>query len=180
MRIISGKFKGRRIKISKGLPIRPTTDIAKESLFNIISNRINLNGLKVLDLFSGSGMMGLEFISRGSRVIFVDNNLKCIKHISNTLNILEIETKLVKKDVFNYLDNCDKDFDLIFADPPYNFSDEDYKKLIKLINKNILTNPNILFILEHFKKRDFSQIEEFFDKRCYGDCCFSFFQQKSG
>ena len=72
MRIISGKFKGRRIKISKGLPIRPTTDIAKESLFNIISNRINLNGLKVLDLFSGSGMMGLEFISRGSRVIFVD------------------------------------------------------------------------------------------------------------
>ena len=180
MRIISGKFKGRRIKVSKSLPIRPTTDFAKESIFNIISNDISLNDLKVLDLFSGSGMIGFEFISRGSEVMFVDNNIKCIRHISNTLNLLEINGKTIRKDVFKYLNNCNENFDLVFADPPYAFSDEEYDKLIRLIKKNILTNPNVLFILEHFKKKDFSQIEGFFDNRCYGDCSFTFFKQKSG
>ena len=76
MRIISGKFKGRSIKIPKNLPIRPTTNLAKESIFNIITNKIDFNSLKVLDLFAGSGMIGLEFISRGSDVTFVENNIK--------------------------------------------------------------------------------------------------------
>ena len=95
MRIISGKFKGRIIKIPKNLPIRPTTNLAKESIFNIISNKIDFNSLKVLDLFTGSGMIGLEFISRGSDVTFVENNIKCVKHVSNTINILGINSKII-------------------------------------------------------------------------------------
>ena len=98
MRIISGKFKGRIIKIPKNLPIRPTTNVAKESIFNIISNKVDFNNLKVLDLFSGSGMIGLEFISRGSDVTFIENNVKCVKHVSNTLNFLNLNAKIIKKD----------------------------------------------------------------------------------
>ncbi|MAI92254.1 MAG: 16S rRNA (guanine(966)-N(2))-methyltransferase RsmD [Flavobacteriaceae bacterium] len=180
MRIISGKFKGRRIKISKNLPIRPTTNLAKESIFNIISNKIDFNSLKVLDLFTGSGMIGLEFISRGSDVTFVENNIKCVKHVSNTLNILSLNSKIINKDVFKYLINCDDKYDLIFADPPYSLKIENYEKLIKLSTENTLKNSNGLFILEHYKKNDFSQHYNFFEMRSYGDCSFTFFKQKSG
>ena len=180
MRIISGKFKGRIIKIPKNLPIRPTTNVAKESIFNIISNKVDFNSLKVLDLFSGSGMIGLEFISRGSDVTFVENNVKCVKHVSNTLNFLNLNAKIIKKDVFKYLVNCDDKYDIIFADPPYSLSIENYKKLIKLATENTLNNSDGLFILEHFKKVDLSQFDNFFDKRSYGDCSFTFFKQKSG
>ena len=87
MRIISGKFGGRRIRIPRNLPIRPTTDLAKESIFNIISNNVELSGQKILDLFSGSGMIGLEFISRGADAVFVDHNIKCIKHFCIYIHI---------------------------------------------------------------------------------------------
>ena len=106
MRVISGKLGGRRIKISKKLPIRPTTDRAKESIFNIISNKFNLEGLKIIDLFSGSGMVGLEFISRGANVTFVEKNIKCIKHISSILNEFNITSTIMNRDVFKFLANC--------------------------------------------------------------------------
>ena len=180
MRIISGKFKGRIIKIPKNLPIRPTTNVAKESIFNIISNKVDFNSLKVLDLFSGSGMIGLEFISRGSDVTFIENNVKCVKHVSNTLNFLNLNAKIIKKDVFKYLVNCDDKYDIIFADPPYSFNEEHYYKLINLVENNFLNNTSSLFILEHYKKRDFKELNNFLEKRNYGDCSFTFFQQKSG
>ena len=180
MRIISGKFKGRNIKIPKNLPIRPTTNLAKESIFNIISNKVDFNDLTVLDLFSGSGMIGLEFISRGSNVTFVENNIKCVKHVSDTLNLLNLDSKIIKKDVFRYLMNCDDNYDLIIADPPYSLSIENYKKLIKLATINTLNNSNGLFILEHYKKINFSRFDNFYEMRSYGDCTFTFFKQKSG
>ena len=180
MRIISGKFKGRSIKIPKNLPIRPTTNLAKESIFNIISNKFDFNNLKVLDLFTGSGMIGLEFISRGSDVTFVDNNMKCIKHVSNILSLLSLNSKIIKKDVFKYLVNCNDKYDLIFADPRYSHTIEKYEKLIKLVTETTINNSNGLFILEHYKKIDFSQFENFFEIRRYGDCSFTFFKQKSG
>ena len=180
MRIISGKFKGRRIRIPKNLPIRPTTNFAKEGILNIISNKMDLDNVKVLDLFSGSGMMGLEFISRGSDVIFIENNIKCVNHISKTLDILDINSKIVKRDVFKYIMNCNDKYDLVFADPPYSFTIENYIKLIKLITENILNNSDGLFVLEHYKKNNFSQIDNFFEMRSYGDCSFTFFKQKSG
>jgi len=180
MRIISGKLKGRNIKIPKNLPIRPTTNLAKESIFNIISNKVDLNSLKVLDLFTGSGMIGLEFISRGSDVTFIENNIKCFKHVSKTLDLLNLNSKIIKIDVFKYLVNCDYKYDLIFADPPYSLTIENYKKLIDLVTQNTLNNSNGLFILEHYKKIDFSQHGNFFEMRNYGDCSFTFFKQKAG
>ncbi len=180
MRIISGKFGGRRIRIPRNLPIRPTTDLAKESIFNIISNNVELSGQKILDLFSGSGMIGLEFISRGADAVFVDHNIKCIKHISSTLDLLEINSKIVKQDVFKFLSNYKDNYDIIFADPPYHFSVESYQKLIDLVEQNFLNKKTGLFILEHHKKKDFSQRHTFLDNRKYGDCSFTFFKQKSG
>ncbi len=180
MRIISGEFGGRRIKIPRNLPIRPTTDQAKEGIFNIVSNKVDLVGLKILDLFSGSGMVGLEFISRGAKVTFIEKNVLCVKHISSTLNELNITSKIIKQDVFKFLSNCNSNFDIIFADPPYSFNEEDYKKLINLVENNFLNDSSILFILEHYKKKDFRKVNNFVDNRNYGDCSFTFFQQKSG
>ncbi len=180
MRIISGELGGRRIKIARNLPIRPTTDQAKEGIFNIVSNKVNLEGLNILDLFSGSGMVGLEFISRGSKVTFVEKNVHCIKHISSTLDELNITSKIIKQDVFKFLSNCSANFDIIFADPPYTFKQEHYNKLINLVENNFLNNASNLFILEHYKKKDFKQKNNFIEKRNYGDCSFTFFQQKSG
>lgn len=180
MRVISGKLGGRRIKISKKLPIRPTTDRAKESIFNIISNKFNLEGLKIIDLFSGSGMVGLEFISRGANVTFVEKNIKCIKHISSILNEFNITSTIINRDVFKFLANCNSNFDIIFADPPYSFKDEQYQKLISLVENIFLNNNSSLFVLEHFKKKDFSRTNSFILNKNYGDCSFTFFQQKSG
>jgi len=180
MRIISGELGGRRIKVPRNLPIRPTTDQAREGLFNIVSNKVNLEGLNILDLFSGSGMVGLEFISRGSKVTFVEKNFHCLKHISSTLDELNITSKIIKQDVFKFLSNCNINFDIIFADPPYSFKDEHYNKLINLVENNFLNNASSLFILEHYKKKDFKETNNFIEKRNYGDCSFTFFQQKSG
>ena len=137
MRIISGELGGRRIKVPRNLPIRPTTDQAREGLFNIVSNKVNLEGLNILDLFSGSGMVGLEFISRGSKVTFVEKNIHCIKHISSTLDELNITSKIIKQDVFKFLSNCNTNFDIIFADPPYEHYDLNLfvKNAIKKLNK---------------------------------------------
>ena len=176
MRIISGELGGRRIKIPRNLPIRPTTDLAKEGIFNIISNKLNLEDLKILDLFSGSGMVGLEFISRGSKVTFVEKNVQCIKHISSTLNGLNIKSIIIRQYVLKFLSNCSTNFDIIFADPPYSFEEENYDKLINLVENNFLNNTCSLFILEHHRKKDFKETNNFVEKRNYGDCSFTFFQ----
>ena len=175
MRIISGKFGGRRIVTPKNLPIRPTTNLAKESIFNILSNKSDLKNLKVADLFSGSGLIGLEFISRGADVIFVEKNIKCFQHIVKTLKLLGLDNKVFKSDVIRFLKNSEQKFDYIFADPPYNYSYEQYKQLIMLIVNNNL-NLDGMLIIEHFKKNNFSDISEFKERRDYGDCSFSFFK----
>ena len=102
------------------------------------------------------------------------------KHVSNTLNLLNLDSKIIKKDVFKYLMNCDDNYDLIIADPPYSLSIEKYEKLIELATINTLNNSNGLFILEHYKKIDFSGFDNFYEMRSYGDCTFTFFKQKSG
>ena len=134
MRIINGKYKNRRFNIPKNLKIRPTTDKAKESLFNILENMMNFNEVKILDLFSGSGNISYEFFSRGSTVTCVDNNIKCIKFISEVCKNYGMDFSIIKKDVFNYLNNSKLKFDIIFADPPYNMPQSIYCKLIKRKN----------------------------------------------
>ena len=140
MRIINGRYKNRRFNIPKNLKIRPTTDKAKESLFNILENMVNFNEIKTLDLFSGSGNISYEFFSRGSTVTSVDSNIKCIKFISDVSKNYGMDFSIIKKDVFNYLNSSKLKFDIVFADPPYNMPKNNYCKLIKLIfEKNIIS-----------------------------------------
>src|SRR5688572_11806398 len=120
MRIIGGAFKGKTIKVPKDLPVRPTTDFAKEGLFNILNNRVDFSELRVLDLFSGTGHISMEFASRGSsNVVAVDKNFKCAGFLRSVNKEYNFNINAVKSDVFDFLKNVGPGFDLIFADPPY-------------------------------------------------------------
>tara|TARA_B100000029_G_scaffold514369_1_gene616920 strand:+ start:3093 stop:3626 length:534 start_codon:yes stop_codon:yes gene_type:complete len=177
MRIISGKYKGQRIVFPKNLPVRPTTDMAKEGIFNILSNKFNFKKISVIDLFSGSGNISYEFYSRGVKSIHaIDNNIKCIKFINFKKKDLNMNIYTIQSDVFKYL-RGKVNADIIFADPPYNMDKEKIELMIQLIFDNKTLTNNGVFILEHFKKREFSNHTKFMEKRIYGDSCFSFFKQ---
>ena len=177
MRIISGENKGRKIQAPKNLPVRPTTDKAKEALFNIISKRYNLAELSILDLFSGTGNISYEFASRGtSKITCVDLNHKCINFIKSNCDKLSLNFKLIKSDIYKFLSNNNLSYDIIFADPPYNFEYSKYEKIILLIIEKKLLNRDGLLIIEHSKKTDLQNIENYIETRKYGDCCFSFFK----
>ena len=122
MRIIQGEHKNRRFAIPKNLKIRPTTDRAKESLFNILENMYDFENLEVLDLFSGSGNITYEFCSRGAIVTCVEINKKCTKYIFETSKKLGMKNTIYQKDVFRFLKTCKKKYNIIFADPPFNYS----------------------------------------------------------
>ena len=176
MRIVSGSHKSKRINAPKNLPVRPTTDMAKEGLFNIINNRYYFNQIRVLDLFSGTGNIAYEFASRGTKHIFcVDKNYNSVRFIKDTaqeLNFNAIET--VQIDSFKFLSHHNKVYDIIFADPPYQMNN--LKELITMVfEKKILTQEGTL-ILEHSKEHDFSKQTFFIEKRRYGKVNFSFFQ----
>jgi len=178
MRIINGKYKNRRFNIPKNLKIRPTTDKAKESLFNILENMVNFNEIKTLDLFSGSGNISYEFFSRGSSVTSVDSNIKCIKFISDVSKNYGMDFSIIKKDVFNYLNSSKLKFDIVFADPPYNMPKKNYCKLIKLIfDKKIISNNGII-VLEHSSFLNFENHVKFLKSKKYGDVNFSFLINK--
>jgi 16S rRNA (guanine(966)-N(2))-methyltransferase RsmD len=175
MRIISGTLKGRRIFAPANLPVRPTTDFAKESLFNVLNNRVDFDELNVLDLFSGIGSISYEFASRGASVLVVEINSKCADFIKQTAEKLHLENLFVMRtDAFAYLAKTRQTFDLIFADPPYDLPTMDL--LPSLIFEYKLLNPNGIFILEHSQKHNYSNIPQFLELRKYGKVHFSFFQ----
>lgn len=177
MRIISGKHKGKRLIAPKKLPVRPTTDMAKEALFNILNNRYNFQNLQVLDLFSGTGNIAYEFASRGaSPVTVVDENHHCVKFIQKTAHELDLNFEVVKSDVFQYLDKAAGKADIIFADPPYNFEKEAFLKIMYLTFEHELLNEGGTLILEHSKHTDFSEMGHFVEARKYGSSVFSFFE----
>lgn len=177
MRIISGSNKGRRITAPKKLPVRPTTDMAKEALFNILNNQFNINGLQVLDLFSGTGNISYEFASRGAEMITaVDENLECVKFIKKTAAELDFNIAVVKSDVYKYLEKSPAKFDIIFADPPYNFEQESFAKIAELTFASEILKPNGLLIIEHWKRTDLSTVANFEEIRVYGNSAFSFFK----
>ena len=179
MRIISGLHKGRRINAPKKLPVRPTTDMAKEALFNIISNKYNFELIKVLDLFSGTGNISYEFCSRGTKNIqSVDIDRRCIKFIKETSNKLDMQIHTVCNDVYKHLEKSIKQFDIIFADPPYDINQDKLEKVIDLIFKNKLINENGVCIIEHSKHRSLDNQKNFTDRKIYGGNCFSFFYKK--
>ncbi len=175
MRIISGKNKGRKILAPRDLPVRPTTDFAKESLFNILNNQIYLNEIDVLDLFAGTGNISYEFCSRQSiSVTSVDSNHKCTRFIQQTAQKLDFKNIfIIQSDYKSFIKHTGKKWDLIFADPPYNM--EEIENIPKLIFKNQLLKPSGILIIEHNKYIDFSKFEFFSDHRIYGKVNFSFF-----
>jgi 16S rRNA (guanine966-N2)-methyltransferase len=175
MRIVGGKYKGRIFKPGKNFEARPTTDLAKEALFNILANRYDFTGMKVLDLFSGTGSIGYEFISReAGEVTLVEKNYVYVRFIRNVLEQLKIENAhVIRDDVFKFLRNCPYQFDIVFADPPF---DMPFIQEIpaSVFNSGVLKNGGLL-ILEHSKIYNFSKLANFRELRKYGKVHFSFF-----
>ena len=175
MRIISGKNKSRKIVAPTNLPVRPTTDMAKEGLFNILNNYIDFKDLDVLDLFAGTGNISYEFASRESRTITsVDNNRACIRFIRQTAEKLNFKNLFVIQSDFRaFINHTLKKWDLIFADPPYNMAN--IETIPKIIFEKKLLKNNGWLIIEHNKNIDFSNHPEYYNHRVYGKVNFSFF-----
>ncbi len=177
MRIISGTYKRRKIIAPKNLPVRPTTDMAKESLFNIINNLYYFEDISVLDLFAGTGNISYEFASRGTEnITCVDQNFNCIKFINKTADSFEMPIQTIKSDVFKFLEKATIKSDVIFADPPYNFSDEQFANIPEMVFSNQLLKENGLLIVEHSKHTDLSKLNNFSYSKGYGGNVFSFFE----
>lgn len=176
MRIISGIYKRRRFDVPKSFNARPTTDFAKENLFNVVNNLIDLEETNALDLFAGTGSISFELISRGCReVVAVEKNPAHAAFIQKVANELKTEAlHLIKGDVFRFLASVkEKSFDFIFADPPYALKElPEIPELI--IEKNMLREGGV-FIMEHPKNYDFSALPYFAQHRIYGSVNFSIF-----
>ncbi len=177
MRIISGTYKGRRISAPKKLPVRPTTDMAKEALFNIINNQFYFDEISVLDLFAGTGSISYEFASRGTETITcVDQDFGCIKFINQTAEAFEMCIQTIKSDVYKFLENTKLKSTIIFADPPYAFTIEQFSKIPELIFQNNLLEEKGLLIIEHSKHTDLSNLVNYSYSKSYGGNMFSFFE----
>ena len=174
MRIIAGKNKGRIIKAPKDLPVRPTTNIAKEALFNILENRYYIERKKVLDLFSGTGNIAFEFASRGAKhIIAVDQHFHCYNFITKTAIEINYDIDIRNMDCLDFLKKTKKTFDIIFADPPYDF--KHYEELKNIILRKELINKDGCLIIEHNANTKFEK--ENVELRKYGSVHFSIFTQ---
>ena len=176
MRIISGYHKGRTIRAPKNLPVRPTTDMAKEGLFNILNNWVDFDELDVLDLFCGTGNISFEFASRGAfAVTSVDANSKCAAFVKSTFDELKYESgTVIKADALRFVESSKKKWNLIFADPPYSYAN--YLDLAETILESPLLIPGGILIIEHPAEVDLSERKEHTQTRNYGRVHFSFFE----
>ncbi len=175
MRIIGGIHKGKVLKVSKGLPVRPTTDFAKEALFNILQNKFEIETLSILDLFSGTGHISLEFASRGCQnVMAVDKHFACVGFLRQQAKELNLPIYTTKSDVFDFLKKCNTQYSLIFADPPYDL--ENINEIHALIFKNNLLKSSGTLIIEHGAKTALHELLHFTQHRKYGNVNFSFFE----
>ena len=173
MRIISGKFRGRRLAPPKNITARPTTDFAKESLFNLLNNRLDFEDCEMLDLFAGTGGIGLEFISRGAKEVtaveMAHTQQNFIISVCKQLGINNLS--VVRGDVFKYLNSNQVLFDFIYADPPYAL--ERLAELPDLILPHLKNDG--WFVLEHGQDHSFIQHPRFYESREYGSVHFTFF-----
>ena len=175
MRIISGKLKGKQIKIPKNIKVRPTTDKSKEALFNILVNRYDFEEIKVLDLFSGTGSMSFEFSSRGVKTVYsVDKSYNSTKFIKNFSDENNLNINVLKKDIFKSNLETNIKFDLVFADPPYSNNEKYYTNLLSLLRKKLSNSNGSLLILEHPENINLKNDENIIEVRKYGGCSFSF------
>ncbi len=178
MRIIAGTLRGRRLNPPQGLPVRPTTDMARESLFNILNNYVDYEDCTIMDLFAGTGAVSLEFVSRGAKeVTSVEINNQCTEFIKATAMQFGIRNlHVVRADVFDLLKRANRRFDIIFADPPYAI--ENLASLPDLVfEKQVLTDDGI-FVLEHPREYSFEEHPHFWQHRAYGKVNFTFFANK--
>ena len=177
MRIVSGKYKGRTINPPRNLRARPTTDFAKENLFNVLGNLVDFEECDVLDLFGGTGSISYEFASRGAKsVTTVEINPVHYEFIRRTARELQFENFYpVKANVFRYIKTCPKQFDLIFSDAPYDL--EGLDEIVDGVMSGDLLREEGIFVFEHSKKLDFSQHAGFWQLRSYGSVQFSFFKK---
>lgn len=178
-RIISGRWKAKRISAPKNFDVRPTTDFAKEALFSMIENRFDVEYISVLDLFGGIGSIALEFASRGCEdITTVEGNPKHAAFINQTASELDmaLQISVQRADVFDYLKKFrgKKSFDIVFADPPFELEEKKYNELISLVLNNNYVKENGIFILEHQTKNKLNH-ENIFEERKYGNVSFSFF-----
>ena len=178
MRIISGKYKSKRIFAPKNLPVRPTTDMAKESLFNILNNRYYFEGLAVLDLFAGIGSISFEFASRGTtNITSVDQNTGCIKFLNSINDELQLDLVTIKSDVYKFLKRVsNQKYDIIFADPPYDFEEIKFQNIIDLVFEKKMLHEDGILIIEHSSHTDLSKSVGYKRSKKYGGNMFSFFE----
>ncbi|MCR5270181.1 MAG: RsmD family RNA methyltransferase [Prevotella sp.] len=197
MRIITGKYKGRHFDIPRNFKARPTTDFAKENIFNVLTGYIDLEGATALDLFSGTGSISLELLSRGcSHIISVEADrdhhrfiMDCLRkldpyqkrddrHAQSALPLGEVGRVLVplRGDVFRFIKSCKQQFDFIFADPPYAL--KELPTIPGLIFEKGLLKDDGIFVFEHGKDQDFSDDPHFVEHRSYGSVNFSLFRTR--
>ena len=177
MRIVSGKYKGRRINPPKNLPVRPTTDMSKESLFNILNNHFDFDEIAVLDLFAGTGNLSYEFGSRGTTdITAVDEDAGCIKFIRQTAQEFDFPISATRINAYSFLDKDSRQYDVIVADPPYHFEREKLEKIPTTVFAKKLLAPGGMLIIEHSKHTSLDGHEFFSFRKNYGGSVFSFFE----
>jgi 16S rRNA (guanine(966)-N(2))-methyltransferase RsmD len=176
MRIISGRFARKHITAPDSLPVRPTTDFAKTGLFNILSNKFKFDEISALDLFAGTGNISYELLSRGTKnITCIDKAKSCTKFISATFNSLKAsDVSIINTDALQFLNQCHLKFDLIFADPPFDYSN--YQSVYEMVFKNELLKDNGLLVIEHANNINFENKDHFKEHRKYGAINFSFFE----
>lgn len=176
MRIIGGEHGGRRFNPPTHMPYtRPTTDIAKEGLFNMLQHKLDFTNIRTLDLFGGTGSISYELASRGvTNLTIVEKDIQMYQFIRKTAESLSLENfKVIKSDVFKFLHQCNESFDFIFAGPPYALQTID--ELPKLVMEKKLVNEGGLFVLEHTPRNDYKNSPFYQSERNYGTTVFSFF-----
>ena len=176
MRIISGKYGRRRFDVPTNITARPTTDFARENIFNVLSNLIDFEGMTAVDLFAGTGAVSFELLSRGcAAVTSVEMAQTQLAFIRKVSGILRCEGhRIVKGDVFRFVENASSAVDFVFADPPYNHPR--FAEIPALILKSALVKEGTLVVVEHSQAHDFSTLQGFIDHRAYGSVNFSIFQ----
>jgi len=175
MRIIGGRHGGRKFHPPAKIPARPTTDIAKEGLFNTLQNMLDFEALKVLDIFGGTGSISYELASRGATdITLIERDKATVQFIRKTIAELGFENfKIVQGDVFKFLEQCNEDYDFIFAGPPYALQEIDELPVI-VFTRNLL-RPDGIFVLEHTPRNNYEQHPHFLKVKNYGTTLFSYF-----
>jgi 16S rRNA (guanine(966)-N(2))-methyltransferase RsmD len=179
MRVIGGKWKGRKLSIpSKSWPVRPTTDFAREALFNILDNRIDYETTAALDLFGGTGVHSIELASRGcTDITYVDRYLESTRFMESLAKEWDIPINVVQSDAMKFIESATRTWDYIFADPPYEM--KGIQEFPSFLLESRVLSADGLFVLEHMANMNFENISGFTEYRNYGQSAFSFFRQGS-